>query len=381
MTDIIKVKVAHLKGNIYMAKHISNRLRNKINEIMNIWEERVLKEISAAQHQETLALRDSLPEYLTQLADALSNTIDRTEARNIHDKSESTRVGKKHGKERASSQNYTMDQLILEYHILRQVICDVLEQENVLSPVEREVIVCSIEQAVNDAATEFSDTLRDIQDQLSHTLAHDLRTPITAAKTSAQLILRRPDDVDNCINKASRIANNMDRLDYMIKDLLDASLIRSGQSLPLEFGDCDLDWIVREVADEMNAIYEGRFQVSTKGKCIGYWNCDGLRRLLENLANNAIKYGQKDKIVTLSLSQSAESATLKVHNYGKVISDEDKAIFFQQYRRSRTSNKELGWGLGLTVVKGMVDAHKGTIEVESEEGKGTTFIINLPKAL
>lgn len=363
-----------------MPNSTSNRLKSKSEEIMNLWVQRAVKEVSAAQQQETLALRNSLPEYLSQLADALSKTIDRTEARKSQDKADSTRVGKKHGKERASSLNYSLDQLVFEYHILRQVICDVLEKDGMLlTPVEREIIVCSIEQAVNDAATEFSDCLRDIQEQLSHTLAHDLRTPITTAKTSAQLILRRPDDVDNCVNKASRIANNMDRLDSMIRDLLDASRIRAGQSLPLEFENCDLDWIIREVADELNSTHEGRFVILSSEKCLGCWNHNGLRRLLENLANNAIKYGFKNSPVTISLVQNADMATLKVHNEGKTIPPVEKAILFQQFRRSRSAEKETGWGLGLTVVKGMVDAHKGSIHVESEESKGTTFIINLPK--
>ncbi|HXH32116.1 MAG TPA: histidine kinase dimerization/phospho-acceptor domain-containing protein [Bacteriovoracaceae bacterium] len=83
-----------------------------------------------------------------------------------------------------------MDQLISEYHILRQVICDVLEKDKPLNPVEREVIVCSIEQAVNDAASEFSATLKDLKDQMTQILAHDLRNPLTTAKISTQLIMR-----------------------------------------------------------------------------------------------------------------------------------------------------------------------------------------------
>src|SRR5689334_12317341 len=122
-----------------------------------------------------------------------------------------------------------------------------MEEEAMLTPAEREVIVASIEQAVNDAATQFSETLRDVQEKLTHTLAHDLRSPITAAKTSAQLLLRRPDDVDHCINSATRILNNMDRLNSMIHDLLDASRIRAGQGLPLEFNECDLDLVARQV--------------------------------------------------------------------------------------------------------------------------------------
>src|SRR5690606_32735949 len=110
-----------------------------------------------------------VPEYLEQLSDALSTIIDRTDARKRADRIDSERVGRKHGRERAGSLNYSMQQLIFEYHILRQVICDVMEEEVPLTPVEREIIVASIEQAVNDAATQFSETLRDIQEKLTHT--------------------------------------------------------------------------------------------------------------------------------------------------------------------------------------------------------------------
>jgi signal transduction histidine kinase len=362
-----------------MQNQTSNRLKNKTSEIMTIWEARVSQEVLASRHLKTLALRDSIPEYLLHMADALSTTINRSAARNKLDKIEGTRVGRKHGKERAGSLNYTMDQMILEYHILRQVICDVLEEEQILTPVEREVIVGSIEQAVNDAASEFSETLRDIQEQLSHTLVHDLRTPITVAKASAQMILRRPDDVDNCINKASRIVGNMDRIDNMIRDLLDASRIRAGQGLPLEFNECDLDWIVREVAEELNSAHPDRIKLVSSGQCQGYWNQNGLRRMLENLVNNALKYGHEHAPVTIYLSQTAQTATIKVHNQGAAIASDERDILFQQYRRSRTIESEVGWGLGLTVVKGMVDAHQGSIEVQSEEGHGTSFTIDLPK--
>ena len=356
----------------------SERLKKNTDKILALWEERVTHEVSASHHLQTLALRHSLAEYLQQLADALSLTIDRTKARQRWDRSESRRVGRGHGEQRATSRKYTIDQLIFEYHILRKVIFDVLDEEEILNPSEREVIVSSIEQAVNDAATEFSNTLRDIQEQLSHTLAHDLRTPITAAKTSAQMILRHPDDVDNCKSRAARIDENMDRIDSMIRDLLDASRIRAGEILVLEFRECDLNWIVEEVADEMNATYQDRIRVSSPGKCMGNWNENGLRRVVENLVSNAIKYGLPDGVVTVSLNRSDESVILKVHNEGRVIADEEKAILFQQFHRAKSDETKVGWGIGLTVVKGMVDAHQGRVEVESEQDKGTTFVVELP---
>lgn len=365
-----------------MPNSTSERLQKNIPRIMDIWIHRADEEVRAAHFQHTLALRNSLPEYLTQLVDALSHNIDRTSARKRFDKAESTRVGKKHGKERASSMNYTMDQMILEYHILRQVICDVMEDENVLlSPVDREVIVCSIEQAVNDAATEFSNTLKDIQEKLAHTLAHDLRNPIAAAKVSASLILRRPDNIDGTIKSASRIVGSMDRLDNMISDLLDASRIRAGEKLKLDIKECDLDFIVREVASEAALIHNVAFKIISDSSCKGFWNEDGLRRVVENLTNNAVKYGQKNSLITISLNQDSEKATLAVHNIGNPISKEDLPILFQQFRRAKSVEKKTGWGLGLTMVEGMVESHQGSIKVESEQGKGTTFTIELPKKI
>lgn len=362
-----------------MPNTTSERLQKNIPRIMDIWVHRADEEVKAAHFQHTLALRNSLPEYLTQLVDALSKTIDRTSARKRFDKAESTRIGKKHGKERASSANYTMDQMILEYHILRQVICDVMEDENVLlSPVEREVIVCSIEQAVNDAATEFSNTLKNIQEKLAHTLAHDLRNPIAAAKVSANLILRRPDHVDSITKSAGRIVGCMDRLDHMISDLLDASRLRAGETLNLDIKECDLDLIVRDVASEANLVHDVPFKIVSDSPCVGIWNEDGLRRIVENLVNNAVKYGTKNSLITLSVTSDTEFATLSVHNIGNPISKDDLPILFQEFRRAKSVEKKTGWGLGLTMVEGMVECHKGSIKVDSDKDKGTTFTIMLP---
>src|SRR4051794_26756007 len=100
----------------------SERLQLNIEKIMQLWQERAGKEVAAALYQKELVLRDSLSEFLMQIANALSTAIDRTDARVKWDLKESHRVGKKHGHDRAGSQDYTMDQMIFEYHILRQII-------------------------------------------------------------------------------------------------------------------------------------------------------------------------------------------------------------------------------------------------------------------
>lgn len=362
-----------------MSNQASVRLNRNTGKIMRLWEERARKEIAASHQQEALALRNSLPEFLKLIAEALQTNIDRTEARKKADYLEHERVSRLHGRLRAGTLNYSMDQLVYEYHILRQTICDVMEEEEILSPVDREIIVAAVEQAVNHAATEFSQTLRDIQEKLSHTIAHDLRGPITAAKSSAELILRRPDDPDHCVRVASRIVGSMDQLDSMVRDLLDASRFRAGQELLLNFTECDLDLIARQVADEANHTYGYRVEVKSRKPCLGLWSESGLRRAIANLTTNAVKYGAADTLIIISVDQNEDTATVAVHNEGPPIPPEQFEILFQQFRRSRTVADKVGWGLGLTIVEGMAEAHHGQVRVESAAGKGTTFTMEIPK--
>lgn len=360
-----------------MGNQTAERLQRLSSEIMDVWVERTLNEVKAANLQETLALRDSLPIYLSQLVDALSNSIDRTDARNKADLINSTRIGKKHGRERAVASEYTMDQMILEYHILRQVICDLMEREALLTPVEREVIVCSVEQAVNDAATQFSDTLRDFQDQLFHTLAHDLRSPLTTLKMNAQMLIKQLTESKH-LEMLNRIIKGSERIDGMIQELLDEGRANA-TAKQVELTECDLDWLVHDVVYELNISHDDRFRVESTGKCPGLWNENSLRRIIENLATNAVKYGGETTPVTISVSQTDNDAVLKVHNLGNPIPKEEQSSMFQKFNRGTTSARKVGWGIGLTVVKAMVNTHHGNIEVESEDRKGTTFTVTLPK--
>ncbi len=147
---------------------------------MKLWSTRAQREITEALPLERLALRDSLPEYLNQMAEALSVTVKRTVARNAQDKSDSTRVGHKHGHDRAIRSEYSIDEVIFEFHLLREVVFQVLEETKPLSIRDRNVIISSIEQAVNDSATHFAKELREMQKKLSSHLptTYELQFPL-----------------------------------------------------------------------------------------------------------------------------------------------------------------------------------------------------------
>jgi len=205
-----------------MSNQNSDRLKQNAQRIMRIWEERARDEVNASLHQDSLILQNSLPQYLNQLVDELSTKIERTPASIKTGKLENTRVSKQHGHERAGLADYTMTQLIFEYHILRQVIFQVLEEEAPLEPRARDIIIDSIEQAVNDAATQFSDTLQDLQELFTVTLTHDLRGPLNVIKIGTQLTLRRLEQGDTHATVAAKMLSAVERLDLMIQNLLGA---------------------------------------------------------------------------------------------------------------------------------------------------------------
>ncbi len=358
----------------------STQLKKWKEKILTLWAERCLKEVVSAGTVTNLSLRNSLPLYLDHLIDALA-TNRKLDFKSVvaHDE-EGTRIGKLHGGDRAGEKNYALTEVIFEYHILREVIFQVLEFEGQLSIAQRDIILDSVEQAVNDAAVEFSELHMGIQKKFVNTLTHDLKTPITAARLNAQLISRHQDLPETAKKSAKKVIRSMDRLEAMIHDLLDAGRLRSGEKLALQFDVCDLDLMVRDVVEEMSDIHGDRFILNSMPTLKGYFSCDGLRRALENLIGNAVKYGALEEPITITLRANVTHVELEVHNEGQPIPESEISLLFQQYRRSKTAQEgvKTGWGLGLTLVKGVVDAHGGKICIDSRPEFGTSFTLKIP---
>jgi signal transduction histidine kinase len=308
---------------------------------------------------------------LEQLAVAFDAAEDKSTSQIATITAQSEHIGKEHGRDRANTAGYSLDEVIFEYRILRQVILQVLEEDAPLSVVEREIITDLVEQAVNDTAVEFSNTLRDLRDEYTAILTHDLRGPITAAKMGVDLNLKN----------SIRVNQNLRRLDSMIQNLLDAGRVRAGESLSVKTVECDPAAIAVEVVGEMTILHGQRFILPTRTDIRAWWDVDLYRRALENLLNNAVKYGDPVAPITVSFQLIEPIIKTIVHNSGNPISEKDKSNLFQRYRRLASAQKGVlkGWGLGLTLVRGVAEAHGGSIEVQSSKELGTSFILVLPK--
>lgn len=358
-------------------------IRAKQEQILCEWERRCLEEVTSARSSGSLALRNSLPLYLDHLSDALATNrrMDRRSV-SLHDE-ESTRIGKLHGADRATNRSYTLHEVIVEYHILREVLFQVLEADGPLAQAPRNIVLDSIEEAVNDAVVKFTELHTDMQQTFIHTLTHDLKTPIWVARTNANLISKGASLTDPHKKPIKNILVSLNRLDAMIHDLLDVSRVRAGERLHLQFIHCDLEALIREVVEELTMVHGDRIVLDSNGPLDGNWGSDGLKRAVENLIDNAVKYGASGTPIEVSLKSSLDSVEIAVHNQGPALTETEIPGLFQIFKRTKGAEEgsQSGWGLGLTVVKGVVEAHKGNIRVESREDTGTRFALEIPRTV
>lgn len=211
---------------------------------------------------------------------------------------------------------------------------------------------------------------------------HELGTPISIIQANAELL--EPELADEAATqRLDVIVRSTDRLGSLVQDLILLSKMESPQvqqkKQPIE-----LDQIVRSVLEEFDALFAGKGITLTSEKIqpapmLG--DQDWLKRMLMNLLQNAMRYTDKGGQVTVNLETSGRGlARLTVSDTGVGIPEESVPHIFDRFYRVDKSRSRAagGVGLGLSIVKAIVDAHKGKIEVTSKLEKGTTFAITLP---
>jgi signal transduction histidine kinase len=221
---------------------------------------------------------------------------------------------------------------------------------------------------------------RGLRERFMSVLVHDLRGPLTVAKMGSAMLVNQPKMLNERPELAAKIDTNIDRVERMIRDLLDTSRIRANERLPLHLAQVDLTALAREVIQDLSPINYARFILKLEEGVRGIWDAEELRRALWNLAVNAVKYGAPDKPITITVKRSGSEAQISVHNYGSVIAPEDQASIFDSFTRTQDAQAkgQIGWGLGLTLVRGSSKAHGGKVTVKSNAALGTTFTIHLP---
>jgi signal transduction histidine kinase len=219
------------------------------------------------------------------------------------------------------------------------------------------------------------------RDTFVSTLTHDLRTPLRAARMSAEIMARQAVADEASKTLLGQILDNLQRLDAMIQSLLDANSLQAGQRLPIRPERFELRAAIQDVLADLSCLHGDRFRLIADHEVSGNWDRQTLRRVVENLASNAVKYGYPDTPVTVRLDDLGDDVRLSVHNDGDPIPADAQAAVFEPFLRlpSARTSRQTGWGIGLALVRGAIDAHDGTVTIHSAAGEGTTFTIVLPK--
>ena len=219
-----------------------------------------------------------------------------------------------------------------------------------------------------------------LRDSLISLASHELRTPLTSLQLRVQLLARNARAETLHKERFSRDAagaeDQVKRMARLVDDLLDISRIMSGR-FRLDVEDVDLGGFVREVVDRCPEPQRELVGVRVEGEpIVGRWDRMRIDQIVSNLLSNALKYGD-DNPIEISVGREADRARLVVRDHGIGIAAADLPRIFERFERGAARHVG-GFGLGLWIVRQVVDALGGTIAVESRLGSGSVFIVELP---
>ena len=226
--------------------------------------------------------------------------------------------------------------------------------------------------------SERTETLR-LNEMFSALLAHDLRSPLSAILGSAHLVQRRSSD-QFALDMAARITSSGNRMARLIEDMLDLARARVGGGILVKREPADIKTLVERVVREQQAAAPTRtIETAWVGDCFGHWDSERIAQVASNLIGNALKHGDPNGAVSVALDGSSmDAVTLMVRN-GGTIPVELQGQLFDPFRGNRQSGRSEGLGLGLYIVSQIVQAHEGSISVETGIDDRTSFQVRLPR--
>lgn len=238
---------------------------------------------------------------------------------------------------------------------------------DVVLPVDGHDEFATLTEGFNDMVSRVKQMIL-ARDQLLLDVSHELRSPLTRMKVALALL---PDNADR-----AGLESDLKEMEAMIAELLELERLRSPNGLHRE--DQDLIPILKEVCQSFDARPPGIRVGTNSGPILVNIDGDKIRTVLRNLLENAFKYSLPDsRPVDLSAQQNEETVVIRVRDDGVGIPESQMSSIFEPFFRldPSRSKKTGGYGLGLSICKRITEAHGGTIEVEKNRERGTSFIV------
>jgi two-component system sensor histidine kinase/response regulator len=226
--------------------------------------------------------------------------------------------------------------------------------------------------------------LNDLKNKFVGMVAHDLRNPLVSIRGLSNML--STDDtlgLEDCVVYGGMIETTADKMLKLVNDILDISVIESGE-LKLERADQSLRDLLVGRIEILSAVARKKdIEISFDAgiECRAVIDSARLEQVADNLISNAIKFSPSGSSVQVSLIDNEQQLGFSVKDEGPGLSESDKSKMFGHFQKlsAQPTGGESSTGLGLSIVKKIVQAHAGTIIVESSLGEGAKFIVQLPR--
>ena len=371
---------------------LSEFIALNVNRIVDEWEQFAKTITPAAQSMDSVSLRDHAKSILLAAARDMTKpqTPSEQAAKARGEGPEKTpsldEAGASHGELRHNV-GFDLVQMTSEFRHLRATVIRLwvgsLDSPNLAYFQDMIRFNEAIDEALAESTEAYAEQVNRSRDIFLAILGHDLRAPLQAVSMSTELLMRKTTLEGDALACASHIQRGPRHMAVMVSDLLELVRSRLGRSLPIEPAPMDMAEAAHAaIAEACAGNPECDPTLQVLGDARGNWDPGRIAQMLQNLICNALQHGSNKRDVIVTLKGEPLSVRLTVHNFGIPIPDDAIATIFDPLVRN--AGEELGQpstslGLGLFIVKEVVDAHKGTIEVSSNEVEGTTFTVVLPK--
>ena len=294
-------------------------------------------------------------------------------------------AAKEHGAQRVDV-GFDIVELSSEFRALRASVLRLWNKERSKEDAEDEVEdIIRFNEAIDEAwmfsLERFHNKVDESKNWFLAVLGHDLRNPL-AAISGVQHVLKLSKNLSKQERKlVTRTEASAKRMSELIKNLLELTNLRLGSGMTIHKTNTDIAKQAELIIQEFQFAYpEADFQLDSPGPVHGEWDTMRINQLMTNLVGNALRHGTPGGPITIKVSGDEDNAVFSVHNNGKPIPEEvQKSIFQGMFSRSKNNSSGESYGLGLYIVKEVVDRHKGNISLCSTEEHGTTFSVSLPR--
>ncbi|MCP4157624.1 MAG: HAMP domain-containing histidine kinase [bacterium] len=242
-------------------------------------------------------------------------------------------------------------------------------------------------QAYSDELARTNEELNkanEVKSDLLGLAAHDLKNPLQVILGYTSILQDNMKDDPESIQRLRMINKSSDKMLKLIAELLESATIDSGQ-LQLNITAIDVSELVKSVVASLTHLADKKKQpicLDCKKGCIIYGDKMLMQEVVDNLVSNAIKFSPYEKKIWVSVKNESGTITFKVRDEGPGLTSEDKDKIFGKFQRlsARPTGGETSTGLGLSIIKQLVELHDGNVYVDSEPDKGSTFSVVVPAA-